>query len=276
MTDNHSTAVAIVERREISHLSPALQAILDRDLPVEVVREMLALQREHQADEARRAYTRAITELKRVLPTVLAKDKLVDFESTRTGSRTTYRHTSLAAVMDAVTEPLAAHGFSLGYEPSAGGDSKGVTVKCRLTHAEGHSETCTLTAPVDTSGNKSPAQGIASTITLLQRYTAMALLGIASADMEEPSGEREAPRRDPGEVNSSRNLKAAGALKKHGKTVAEAVAHLGGKPVPEWTSADLDTLAAWVKPPADPAPAAGRDASTGVEHPDTWDAGARG
>jgi hypothetical protein len=52
-----------------------------------------------------------------------------------------------------------------------------------------------MTAPIDTSGSKSPAQGVASTITLLQRYTALSLLGIATADMKDADGEPEAEAR---------------------------------------------------------------------------------
>jgi len=95
--------------------------------------------------------------------------------------------------LDSVTEPLTRHGFSLGWVPTTG-DRGEVRVTCRLTHAEGHSEETTLVAPPDTSGLKNPAQAIASTITLLQRYTALSLLGIATADTTDPTPD-EPPQR---------------------------------------------------------------------------------
>ena len=119
-----------------------------------------------------------------------------------------------------------------------------VTVTCRLTHADGHSEETTISAPPDNSGNKSPAQAVASTITLLQRYTLLSLLGIATADMADPSAQEER-QPVPGRIDADRNLRAAAALKKYGKSREEAEQYLE-KPVSEWTGEDLSALKEWV------------------------------
>lgn len=206
------------------------------------LRELLAVQREWEQGEAKKAFTRALAALKRDLPTVIHRDAVVDFTSQK--GRTHYRHTSLAAVMDAVTGPLTQHGFSLSWTPATSGQA--VTVTCKLTHADGHHEETSITAPIDTSGSKSPAQGVASTITLLSRYTALALLGIATADMPEPVGENEDDRPRGSTVSADRNLKAVAALSKYGKTREDAEAFLGRK-VPDWTSADLDNLKQWLQ-----------------------------
>jgi hypothetical protein len=147
--------------------------------------------------------------------------------------------------MDAVTPILTEHGFSLTWKP--GTTAGQVAVTCRLAHQLGHHEEATVNAPVDTSGSKSPAQGVASTITLLSRYTALALLGIATADMEEPTPE--APKADPGRVDTERSLRAVGWLKQQGKTRDQAESFLGRK-VPDWTAADLERLKSWAKPSA--------------------------
>jgi len=234
VTDTHTKAVAVIEHEPTTTLNPALRAIMERDLPTETVREMLQIQREWEAGEARKAYTTAMVALKQVLPTVLKRDKSVAFKQVR------YTHLSLAGMMDAVTGPLTTHGFSLGWEPST--DAKaGVSVTCRLTHAQGHSETCTIAAPIDTSGSKSTAQGVASTITLLQRYTALSLLGIATADMREPAGPP-----DPDHVDSERNLRAVAKLRALDRSAADAEAYIGKK-VSAWTSADLESLGPWAR-----------------------------
>ncbi|UJR81443.1 ERF family protein [Sandaracinus amylolyticus] len=206
------------------------------------LRELLAVQREWEAGEARKAYTRALAALKRDLPTVIAKDSTVDFTN-NAGKRTNYTHASLAGVMNAITGPLTQHGFSLAWVPTTGEKST-VRVTCRLTHAEGHSEECTLDAPSDTSGHKSPAQAVASTITLLQRYTALSLLGIATADMQEDTGERESAKGGD-EVDADRNLKAAKWLVDCGIAREEYERHVG-RPVSAWTARDLEALRPWV------------------------------
>jgi hypothetical protein len=72
--------------------------------------QLLEVQREYEANEARKAYAMALVNLKRDLPTVIARDKTVDFTGS-SGKRTTYTHASLAGVMDAVTR--AAHAARL-------------------------------------------------------------------------------------------------------------------------------------------------------------------
>ncbi len=82
-----------------------------------------------------------------------------------------------------------------------------------------------------------------STITMLERYTALAILGIATADMKEPEPEGDAPEM----IDVDRNLRAVGRLAGHGKTRADAEEFLGKK-VEGWTIGDLDRLREWVKP----------------------------
>jgi hypothetical protein len=244
MSDDHKL-VASPEQHELPERMHPLVAMAMRGgtLDPSTLRELLAVQREYEAGEARKNFTRALTALKRDLPTVIARDKIVDFAG-KTGARTRYTHSSLAQVIDAVTAPLTAHGFSLAWEPRRleRGD---VEVTARLTHAEGHSESCTLSAPVDTSGSKSPAQSVASTVTLLSRYTALSLLGIATADQQEP-GPIEPPARDGTHVDSARNLRAVERLSKLGLSRADAERHVG-RPVSEWTAGDIQRLATWAR-----------------------------
>lgn len=238
MSDEHSKAITVIERSHDQAMSPVVamgMEMLRNNPNTETLRELLAVQKDWEANEARKAYSMAIVALKRDLPTVITRDKTVSYNSTK------YTHASLSGAMEAITEPLTMHGFSLAWKPSTIGAE--VSVTCRLTHSAGHFEEATISAPPDMSGAKSKPQGIASTITLLQRYTALSLLGIATADMKEP--EPEAP--DPDKVDSTRNLRAVGSLAKYGKTRPEAESYLK-RAVADWTSADLDKLKAWVTP----------------------------
>ncbi len=253
MSDEHK-AIAVIERGDSRAMSPVVSMGMEmmRVNPnPETLRELLAVQKDWEANEARKAFAAALVALKRDLPTVIARDKTVAFEAR--GGKTSYTHASLAGVMDAITGALTQHGFSLAWKPST--TSAGVSVTCRLTHAAGHFEEGALTAPSDTSGSKSPAQAIASTITLLQRYTALSLLGIATADMKDPEGDKEP---EPDAVDSARNLKAVGWLVNKGRTRIAAEEFLA-RSVADWTSADLDKLRQWaVKSPTPDDPASDR------------------
>jgi hypothetical protein len=227
---------AIVPSRVHPLVSTAMQQAPD----MATVRELVQLQREWEAHEQKRAYTSALVALKRDLPTVIERDQKVDYTNS-SGKRTTYTHASIAHVVEQVTESLTGHGFEMHWEPNTV-ERGNVQVTCRLTHQDGHSETCTLAAPPDTSGNKNPAQAVASTVTLLQRYTACALLGIVTRDMKEPNREEE-----PGDVvDTDRNIKAAARLKQRNIGRAEAEQFLGDesgpKPISKWTASDLAAL----------------------------------
>jgi hypothetical protein len=233
----HATTIVEVRDGPVQRMHPIVQAAMDGgSVDPTTLRDLLLVQREWEAGEARKAFTRALAGLKRDLPSVISRDRKVDFATAK--GRTTYTHTSLAAVMDAITGPLTQHGFSLAWTPAIG--ERAVRVTCRLTHTEGHSEEATLEAPADTSGNKNPAQAIASTVTLLQRYTALSLLGIATADMDEPTGEDNSAD----QIDAQRNMGALRRIKQAGLSQAEAEAHVE-KAVTAWTGADLRRLRTW-------------------------------
>lgn len=273
MTDTHDMAIepAAVElaEREQRALHPVILAAMSGQISPDVLRDLLSVQREYEAGEAKKAYTRAMIACKRDLPFVIGRDRRVDFTSAR--GRVTYSHTSLAAAADALMPILASHGFSVSWVPSSDGNL--VRVACRLTHREGHSEEVSLAAPPDTSGSKSSAQATMSAVTLLSRYTLLSLVGVATADMQDP-----APPRDEGcpVIDHGRNLRALAEIRRRGRTLEDAEEICDGRHVTEWTATDLDKLRAWIRP-AHPQPGqqdlvTDPPAAKGPVHPSEMDA----
>lgn len=251
--DNHDVVapkdLTVVPPQSLGILHPAVEKLLAQSPTPEMLKAILDLQREWQRDLAKKAYTQALVEMKKELPAWIKRDQTVDYTGSK--GRVRYTHTSLAAAMEAVQPALNAHGFSLAWTPGMKGEK--VTVTATLTHRDGHSDSATLEASPDMSGNKSGPQGIASTITLLERYSALALLGIATSDMNEPAP-REPGEQDAGQVDSARNLRAMADLQRGGKTKEQVEAFLG-KPIQKWTSGDLAKLKEWIAPTAEHAPA---------------------
>ena len=267
MSDTPQVPTVIEHAPPVRQLHPLVEimqtAMAQGGTPdVAMMRDLVTLQREWEAGEARKEYTRAMVRLKADMPTVIAHDRLVDYPGSSGSVR--YTHSSLAAVMEAVTGPLTQHGFSLGYDVTTA--PAGVTVVAVLTHADGHSERVSIgPVPADTKGGKGPAQAIMSTITMVKRYAATSLLGIATADMHEPEGER-APDTT---VDPDRNLRAVTALVAKGKTREQAEARIG-RPVSQWTIADLDNLRSWLKGDAPVS-----DADRKAAHHPSWPADQR-
>jgi hypothetical protein len=60
-----------------------------------------------------------------------------------------------------------------------------ITVTCSVSHELGHAESTSLSHSPDSSGKKNSIQAIGSTITYLQRYTILALTGLATKGQDD-------------------------------------------------------------------------------------------
>jgi len=146
----------------------------------ELIEKMIQLQERFEANEARKAYHEAMAAFKADPPDI-GKDKKVSFD---VGNRTTsYTHASLANVTEKINKALSIQGLSAGWTTVQA--DKGITVTCTITHRLGHSESTSLTAAPDTSGSKNAIQAVGSTVSYLERYTILALTGLATRDMDD-------------------------------------------------------------------------------------------
>lgn len=144
---------------------------------VDVLERLFSLQERHEANEARRQYVHALAQFK-ALGLRVGKDRAV---SQGTG-RPSYKHATLANIIETIAPALAEFGLSATW--STAQEPHGITVTCILRHAAGHMESVCLTAPPDTGPGRNNIQAIGSTITYLQRYTLMAITGVAASDQD--------------------------------------------------------------------------------------------
>ncbi len=159
----------------------ALMAIIDRAamdpaFDVAKLQALLAVKKEWEADEARKAFVVALAKFKEDPPEIV-KNIQVDYAN-KTGGRTKYKHADLHQVSGIIGKALAAVGITHRWnlEPLDGGKIK---VTCTLTHILGHSESVALIASPDESGGKNSIQAIGSTTEYLRRYTLLAVSGVA-------------------------------------------------------------------------------------------------
>ncbi len=163
-------------------LNPLVAAILDgKDIDPDKLDKILAVQERYEANEARKAYARAMAAFRTEVPDI-KKDARVNFSSGK--GTTDYRHTTLGYVLTVINPVLGEHGFSPSWK-TVQGDKGVVSVTCTITHAMGHAEKNTLSSFPDQSGNKNNIQAIGSTVTYLERYTLFALCGLASSNQDD-------------------------------------------------------------------------------------------
>lgn len=157
------------------------------DSPAELIRQavtgkadlvqlekLLSLQEKWEAKEAKKEYHRAMAEFK-ANPPKIDKDKTVAYKEVK------YSHASLANVSTKINTELSKHGLSASWTTQQNG---AIQVTCKITHIQGHSEETTLSAAADATGSKNSIQAIGSTITYLERYTLLALTGLATHDAD--------------------------------------------------------------------------------------------
>jgi ERF superfamily len=174
-----TTAPATQPSKEVAGpLGMAMRA-MQAGMSVADMRGMLELQKDWEANEARKAYVAAMSEFKKNPPEIF-KRKEVAFGDTR------YSHATIGDVTSLTVEGLAKHGFSHRWDTKQA-DGR-IVVSCILTHNLGHSESTMLEASPDSSGKKNAIQQVASTVTYLQRYTLLAACGLATKDMEDDDG----------------------------------------------------------------------------------------
>jgi hypothetical protein len=176
-------AVAAVQTHALAVSSPAgiMLTAMERGISPGDLRELMNMQREWQADQARAAFNAALAAFK-FEPIVVRKAKLVGY-TTKQGEEVGYRHAELSDVVDAVGPALSKHGLSFRWDVKQ--TPTWISVTCILKHALGHSETCELGGPPDASGKKNAIQQIASTVTYLQRYTLKAITGVAEGGQDD-------------------------------------------------------------------------------------------
>jgi hypothetical protein len=179
--DNLPTA-QVVTPMDLLQVAHSQGADLDR------LQQLMDMQFRWEENEARKAYHAAIASFKSENIKII-KDAVVDFTGSK--GRTYYRHASLANVVAQVTEAMCKHALSHSWSMTQNTENGIITVTCKISHVAGHSETVSLSASPDNSGNKNSIQAIASTVTYLERYTLLSALGLATHDDDSAAAEQE-------------------------------------------------------------------------------------
>jgi hypothetical protein len=134
---------------------------------LEMVEKLMGLKERWDANEARKAYDEAVAAAKAEIPPI-TKD--------RDGHNS--RYATFAAIAKVVDPIISKHGLSYRFRTE---QTERISVTCILSHRAGHFEQTTLSGPPDVGGSKNAIQAIGSTLTYLQRYSLVQMLGLAVA-----------------------------------------------------------------------------------------------
>jgi len=135
---------------------------------IAMIEKLMALHERWDANQARKAFDEAVAAAKRDIPPITRNVQ----------GHNAKRYADFAAIARVVDPIIGAHGLSYRFRTT---QNDRISVTCILSHKAGHSEETTLSGPADTSGSKNAIQAIGSTLTYLQRYSLVQMLGLAAA-----------------------------------------------------------------------------------------------
>lgn len=175
----------VLPAAEIQVESPtgALMRIIDRaasdpNFDVAKLQQLLEVKERWEAAEAKKAYVTAFAAFKSTALRIIKNRGITD------GPLKGKRYADLFAVVDAIVPTLSRYGLSHSW--SIVKDEKDwIEVACILTHVGGHSETRTMGGPPDAGGAKNAIQARASTVSYLERYSFLAIVGMAATDQDD-------------------------------------------------------------------------------------------
>ena len=138
------------------------RAVSDPDLDVEKMERLLAMHERITAEQRKTAFMAALSRLQAIVPQIEKNGQIIVKGVERS------RYARLEDI-DAVIRPiLAAEGFAFSFD-STSNDGKLHVLSCKMSHAEGHSETKTIVLPMDSSNYRSDVQSIGSTVSYARR-----------------------------------------------------------------------------------------------------------
>ena len=145
-----------------------LNAAVERGADITILEKLMGLQERWEANNARKAFDAAISAAKAEIPPIIKNAE----------GHNKMRYANFAAIASVVDPILSKHGLSYRFRTAQG---ERISVTCILSHRDGHNEETTLSGPADTSGSKNAIQAIGSTLSYLQRYSLVQMLGLATA-----------------------------------------------------------------------------------------------
>lgn len=174
-----NTALELHQQPQQDTSPPAvIQRALAQGVPIEHLKELMAMQERWEANEARKAFNVAFAAFKAEAVTIGKETKYTD------GPLKGRSYANLFDIVAAVTPALSKHGLSIAWKLTK--DEKDwLEVTCTLRHAGGHSESVSMGAAPDTGPGRNAIQSRGSAKTYLEKYTATAILGLSAADTDD-------------------------------------------------------------------------------------------
>jgi hypothetical protein len=179
MNEVPATQKAIIPEIVENNYDKVINLAIEQKSDLATIEKFMDLRERWEKNEARKAYNEAMTKFK-ANPPDIDKNRHVKYQTSK--GTTEYNHADLFNVTDKISSELSKYGLSASWTTAQA--DKTISVTCKISHVKGHSESTTLSSSPDDSGGKNSIQAIGSAVTYLQRYTLLALTGLATREQD--------------------------------------------------------------------------------------------
>jgi hypothetical protein len=166
--------VSVIPESEPTALVPVtpmdmLNRAVSSGADIDMIEKLMNLHERWETSQARKAFDEAVAAAKKEIPPITRN---------ATGHNSK-KYADFAAIAKVIDPIIGKHGLSYRFRTTQNGT---IAVTCILSHKAGHSEETTLCGPADKTGSKNDIQAIGSTLTYLQRYSLVQMLGLAASN----------------------------------------------------------------------------------------------
>lgn len=162
---------------------------LDKNVSVDVIERLVALQERMADRSARAAYFEALAAFQDECPEI-AKSKTASI-AMKSGGNFKYTYAPLDVVARTIRPVLKKHGLSYNFNVRQDGGS--LIIDAIVRHIDGHSETSSFPVPIDKGSRMSDAQANGAALTYGKRQALVAALGLTTADVDNDARARRNP-----------------------------------------------------------------------------------
>jgi hypothetical protein len=167
------SSIIVAEENQAAYVPPQPEALIqlaiERNVPVETMERLLAMQEKIQAKRAKEAFDKAMADFQRDCPTI---------EKTKQGYN--YKYADLTKIVEQVKSLLADNGFSYTFDTDEADNA--VIIYCKVKHTGGHMEISKARIDKETTSKMNASQQSGSAMTYGKRYALVNAFGILTGD----------------------------------------------------------------------------------------------
>lgn len=168
-------ALAPIESEQLPGL---IRLALERNVPVETLERLIALQAQVMERDAEMEMAQALAAFQTECPPI---PRVKTADVTKQGVKQySYNFAPYEVIAKIIQPYLTKHGLSYTHDAEVGDGV--VKVICTLQHIAGAKRKATFTGPFDSSGGKNPLQAVGSARSYGKRYSLADVLGLSTED----------------------------------------------------------------------------------------------